>query len=109
MKEKFIFPSMQCTVSSLTLKDIVTYRPIARQRVDKHILSVANALKNRTSVARQRSSKYASIREAAFFAWSVQSGYKDVFSSSNDVSCRVEKNGLEFEAPSWRKMSLEMN
>jgi hypothetical protein len=42
------------------LENIVT-TPIARQRVGKHVPAEANARKNRTSIARQRSSKHASL------------------------------------------------
>jgi hypothetical protein len=38
---------------------IVIYRPIARQRLGKHIHAGANARNNRTSVTRQRISKHA--------------------------------------------------
>jgi hypothetical protein len=37
----------------------VTYRPIARQRLAKHIPTGANMCNNMTSIARQRISKYA--------------------------------------------------
>jgi hypothetical protein len=37
----------------------VTYRPIARQRLCKHIPAGANARNSRTSIARQRISKHA--------------------------------------------------
>jgi hypothetical protein len=44
---------------------------------------------NRTSIARQRISKHASLTiEAVFSAWSVQSGYKEVFSSIELVVVR---------------------
>jgi hypothetical protein len=71
------------------------HRPIARQRLGKHIPSGANAGDNRTSIARQRISKHASLTiEAMFSAWSVQSGYKNVFSSimwrKRETSTRVE-------------------
>jgi hypothetical protein len=39
--------------------NIVTYRPIARQRLAKHILAGVNARNNRTSIARQRIIKQA--------------------------------------------------
>jgi hypothetical protein len=52
---------------------IVTCIPIARQRLGKHIPAQANARSNRTSIARQRISKHASLtKEAVFFAWSMQ-------------------------------------
>jgi hypothetical protein len=38
---------------------IVTYRPIARQRLRKHTPAGANARNNRTSIATQRISKHA--------------------------------------------------
>jgi hypothetical protein len=77
----------------------VTYRPIARQRVGKHIPAGANARNNRTSIARQRISKHASITiETVFSAWSVQSGYKEVFGNvekeSSEVKGRVSRRQL---------------
>jgi hypothetical protein len=60
----------------------MTNRPIARQRLAKHIPAGAKARNNRTSTARQRISKHVSLTiEAVFFAWSVQSGYKESFGS----------------------------
>jgi hypothetical protein len=60
--------------------DIVTCIPIARQRLGKHIPAEANARYNRTSIGRQRISKHACLTvEAVFYAWSVQSGYKEGF------------------------------
>jgi hypothetical protein len=40
-------------------KKIVTYRPIASQRLGKHIPTRANTRNNRTSTARERISKHA--------------------------------------------------
>jgi hypothetical protein len=40
--------------------NIVTYRPIARQRLGKHIPAGANARNNRMPIARQRINKHAS-------------------------------------------------
>jgi hypothetical protein len=55
---------------------------VIRQRLGIHIPEEANARNNRTSIARQRISKYASLTiEAVFSAWSVQSGYKEEFRS----------------------------
>jgi hypothetical protein len=54
----------------------VTYRPIARQRLGKHISAGANARNIRTSIARQRISKHTLTIEALFSAWSLQRGYK---------------------------------
>jgi hypothetical protein len=66
--------------------DIVTCIPIARQRLGKYIPAEANAINNRTSIARQRISKHAFlITEAVFSAWSVQSGYKEGFSWEESV------------------------
>jgi hypothetical protein len=57
--------------------DYVTYIPIARQRLGKHIPVRANARENTTSIARQRISKHDSLTTVAVFpAWSVESGYK---------------------------------
>jgi hypothetical protein len=39
--------------------NIVTYRPIARQQLGKHIPAGANERNNRKSIARQRISKHA--------------------------------------------------
>jgi hypothetical protein len=55
----------------------MTYRPIARQQLGKHIPAGAKTLSNRASIARQRISKHASLTvEAVFSAWSVESDYK---------------------------------
>jgi hypothetical protein len=63
-------------------QNILTYRPIARQRLGKDIPAEANALNNRTYIARQRITKHASLTiEAVFSTCSVQSGYKEVSSS----------------------------
>jgi hypothetical protein len=51
--------SGKVTGGQSTQKNIVTYRPIARQQLGKHIPAGANARKNRASIARQRISKYA--------------------------------------------------
>jgi hypothetical protein len=59
--------------------NIVTYRPIARQRLDKHIPAGAKAANNRMSIARQVISKQAlgmNNRGAVFSVWSVLRGYK---------------------------------
>jgi hypothetical protein len=64
-------------------QNIVKYRPIARQRLSKHTPAEANALKNMTSIARQRISKHNSLTiEDVFSAQSVQGGYKEVFSAT---------------------------
>jgi hypothetical protein len=57
--------------------NIMTYRPIARQRLGKPIHTGANARSNRTYIVRQRISKHASLTiEVVLSAWSVQSGYR---------------------------------
>jgi hypothetical protein len=59
----------------ILLNNIVTYRPIARQRLSKQIPVGANARNSRISTARQRISKHTSITiEDVFSAWSMQSG-----------------------------------
>jgi hypothetical protein len=61
---------------------IVTYRPIARQRLGKQIPVGAHMCNSRTSVAMQWISTHTSLTiEAVFSAWSMQSGCKEVFSS----------------------------
>jgi hypothetical protein len=71
--------------------------PIARQRLGKHIPAEANARNNRTSIARHRISKHASLTiEAMFSVWSVQIGCKEALSSR--VSNEVVENWVEF----WR-------
>jgi hypothetical protein len=61
--------------------------PVARQRLGKHIPARANARKDKTSIARQRISKHASLTtETVCSAWSAQSGYKEVFSSMERLS-----------------------
>jgi hypothetical protein len=73
---------------------IVTYRPIARQRLGKHIPAGANA-RNRRSIVRQRISKHASLTtEAVFSVWSVQSGYKEVFSNIELVVVRSRQSSV---------------
>jgi hypothetical protein len=60
---------------------------IARQRLGKHIPAEAISFNNRTSVARQRSSKYTSLTiEAVFAVGSVHSGYKEVFGRTEEES-----------------------
>jgi hypothetical protein len=61
-------------------KTYVTCIPTARQRLGKHIPVQANSLNNRTSVARQRIRKRATLTiEAVFSLGSVRSAYKEVF------------------------------
>jgi hypothetical protein len=72
----------------------VTHKPIARQRLGKHIPAGTNARNNKTSIARQRGSKHASITiEAVFSAWSVQNGYKEAFGSIEQDRTVVEFRG----------------
>jgi hypothetical protein len=64
-------------VAGETLKHIVTCRPIARQRLGKHIPAEPNARNNRTFIARQRISKLSSLTiEAMCSVWSLPRGYK---------------------------------
>jgi hypothetical protein len=46
---------------SISSNSTVTYRPIARQRLGKHIPTGVNARNNRTSIANQRISRHASL------------------------------------------------
>jgi hypothetical protein len=74
----------------------VTCIPIARQQLGKHIPVEANARNNRTSIAKQRISKHASLTiEAVFSAWSVQSCYKKCPEGAAG-------NRVEFETPACR-------
>jgi hypothetical protein len=73
----------------VSIDNIVTCIFIARQRLVKHTPQEANARDNRTHIARQRISKRASLTvEAVYSAWSVQSGYKEVFGSIEQQSSR---------------------
>jgi hypothetical protein len=66
---------------------IVTRRPIARQRLGKHIPVEAYERKNRTSIAWQRTSQHAFLTiEVVFSVWSVQNGYEEVFRSREQLS-----------------------
>jgi hypothetical protein len=59
------------------------------------------------SIARQRISKHASlIIEAVFSAWSVQSGYKEVFGSIEQYRTVVGSEESSFETPACRHMSF---
>jgi hypothetical protein len=59
---------------------IVMCMPIARQRLGKYVTERTNVRKNRTSIARQRISKHASLTmQAVFSVGSLQIGYKEVF------------------------------
>jgi hypothetical protein len=70
--------------------------PIPRQRLDKHVLAEANGRNIRTSTARQRIIKHASLTtEAVFSAWSVQSGYKEEFSWEELVVVRSWESSVE--------------
>jgi flagellar biosynthesis/type III secretory pathway chaperone len=83
-------------------KNIVTRLLIARQRVGKHIPAEANARNNRTSNARQRISKHASLTiEAVFSAWCLQSGYEEVFGSIEQY-----RSELRCDTPVCRDMTL---
>jgi hypothetical protein len=82
--------------------NIVMCIPTARQRLDKQIPEHAHACNNRTSIARQRISKHASlIIEAVFSAWSVQSSYKEVFSRTEKESRSEESSFGTQPAAIW--------
>jgi hypothetical protein len=58
--------------------NIVKYIPIARQRLSKHIPARANARKNRTSIAKQRTSKHATLTiETVFCVVRAEGLWKD--------------------------------
>jgi hypothetical protein len=81
-------------------QNIVTYRPIARQRLGKHIPAGANALNNMTSIARQRISKHASLTiEAVFCVVRAKWLWESV------KQCRTEVES-SFETPACQNMSL---
>jgi hypothetical protein len=70
---------------------IMKYGPIARQRLGKQIPARAYLRNRLASVAGQRVSKQAfSLIEAVFSAWSVQSGYIEVFGSIEQYRIVVE-------------------
>jgi hypothetical protein len=72
------------------------------QRHGKHIPAEENARNNRTSTARQRVGKHTPLTiEVVFSGWSVQSGYKEVFSS---MKWSEESS---FAMPACRDMNLE--
>jgi hypothetical protein len=72
----------------------MTSRPIARQRLGKHILAGANARNSKMSVAGKRISKRGSLTiEAVFSRLSVQSGYKE--SSVETPACQEMSLGAE--------------
>jgi hypothetical protein len=48
--------------------NIVTYKPIAKQRFSKHIPAEANARNNRASISRQRISNHAALRTETVFS-----------------------------------------
>jgi hypothetical protein len=82
--------------------NIVTYKPTARQRLGRHIPAGANTRNSRTSTATQRTSKHASLTiDAVLSAWSVQSGYKEVF-----VSVEQYRTESSFETPACQDMGL---
>jgi hypothetical protein len=59
---------------------IVTHRPIARQRLGKHIPAQVYERNNRTSITMQRTSQHAPLTiEFVFSVWSVQCVYEEVF------------------------------
>jgi hypothetical protein len=82
----------------MNIDHIVTYRPIASQRLGKHIPAEANAANNRMSTVRQKISKHASLTiEDMFSALSVESGYKEGFSWEGSVHVRSWESSVEEE------------
>jgi hypothetical protein len=77
----------------------VKYRPITRQRLRKDIATEAYASNNRTSIARGRISKHASLTiEAVLSACSVPRDYKrqrKPFESAEMPVCRNMSLGAE--------------
>jgi hypothetical protein len=69
----------------------VTHRPIARQRLGKHIPAGANALNNRTPITRQRISKHSSLTTEAMFLRGL---------------CKVGSEESSFGKPACQDMSL---
>jgi exoribonuclease II len=81
--------------------NVVTCISIARQPLGKHIPAQAYARNNRTLIARPRISKHTSLTiQAAFSVGSVQTGYKEVFSS-------IEQWLSEAERVQFKKSSFE--
>jgi hypothetical protein len=74
----------------------VTYVPIARQRLGKHIPAGTNVRDNMTSVARQQRSKYASSTiHAVFSVWYVPRGYKGSESEDATEYSGVQNSGRQ--------------
>jgi hypothetical protein len=89
--------------------------PIARQRLGKRTPAGANARNSRTSIARQRISKQASLTiEAVFSAWSVQNNYKEVFGGieQDRTEVKIQVSGPQpariwaWEQRNWIESSL---
>jgi hypothetical protein len=98
------YQSEICTVDFI---DIVMCILTARQWLGKHIPAEANVQNSRTSIARQRINRHSSLTiEAVFSAWSVQSGYKEVFHSLEQYRTIVKSGESSFETPACRDMSL---
>jgi hypothetical protein len=81
---------------------------IAVLRLGKHIPPGENTHNNRSSIARQRISKHASLTiESVFYVWPMQSGYKEEFRSWQEhYRAAVQIEESSFEAPACRDMSL---
>jgi hypothetical protein len=83
-------------------KCIVTYRPIVRQRLGKHIPAGANARNNWTPVARQRINKHPSYNtgqyKTVFSVGSAPRLYNEKFQGSSELLSRTgfsSGNGIE--------------
>jgi hypothetical protein len=85
-------------LDSHNMKTVVTYRPIARQRLGKHIPAQAYAHDNRTYIARQRRGIHVSSTiQTVFSVGSVPKGYKRHSQKTRPSSSReVEKSKVEF-------------
>jgi hypothetical protein len=86
----------------------MTCKPIASQRLGKHIPAEANARNNKTSTATQGISKHSSLTiEVVFSVWSVQSGYKEEYRSWQEQhrisSCQELVRVLELAAAEWQE------
>jgi hypothetical protein len=87
-----------------TVKQIVTYILIARQRLGKHIPALGYARNNRTSIARQRISKqaFSAIKRLGFLRGPCQGVIKGQKGRLRELLSKVESS---FETPAWQDMS----
>lgn len=100
LKRLWAFISEICNVDFI---DIVMYIFIDRYWLSKHISAEGNMQNSSMFTARQRISKHSLTLDAVFFAWSVQSGYNEVFGSLEQYSIVqystvLESGQLSFES-----------